>query len=300
MSNNSNVSPKSIRIPSEIIDQLTDEYGETGLSKLVNRALSNDINRKVWVSNLDIHQYAKLKAEEFYSRMHNVQFLRKADALLFTFYPTSKDEMKGNKRVYDYINGDFNAIHDNYVYFSVKFPVDLYHFLKLKSWDEVQSSIVGCLAFHYWLSEEHEKSTIERNVEPEILRKAIQLTKTDEFKGLKEGVGGRRKLKNRVIESEAFLRTMYKLGIDPIIYPFLASLFDRQNYPFRYQDEMNWQADFEVKLSAGYMRNLYDSSDDWQAIIINATSKDSLKRNEGSKWPLLQWRSDFEYYNNLE
>src|SRR5688572_3655072 len=116
---------KSFRLEERVANLIKGK--DLNFSQMANDAIEQHIRSKVWIPNFKIHEYAGISASDLIERTKHVQYLRTNDsAVKFSLYPTTEDEMHRNRKIYDYANGNFNTIHDSYVYFNLQFPLELY------------------------------------------------------------------------------------------------------------------------------------------------------------------------------
>lgn len=90
------------------------------------------------------------------------------------------DEIERNKSIYAYANGDYNSVHDKFVYFNIKFPTNFLLYLKSREWQQVEGCIRGFLAMLYWL--DGKKGIMEEQIEKKTLRSMIKIMHTEKFK----------------------------------------------------------------------------------------------------------------------
>lgn len=294
---------KSFRLDEDLIEKLDKD---ANFSNLANQALREYLNESVWLPNFQIHDYAHIAPKQLIERTANVQYLRQSEsAISFTFYPTSEDEIKRNRAIFDYANGNFNALHDGYVYFNVKFPINFLFFLKSKSWEHIEKSINSYLAFLHW-SDEDGRKHLEEQLERKTLRSVVKLTKSESFQSLtskqksylKAGGGAKR----RGEFNELYFRTLIELGIDPMLFPYVMNILRIVDYPFQLSKVISSKSsDFNVKLTGAYMRDVYDESDDWRMIVVKGLKKDDdLQRAESSPMPWRNWFDEYVFYHHEE
>lgn len=291
---------KSIRFEDQIIKQVGKD---ANFSALVNQAVKNYLKREVWLPNFQIEEYAGISAAQLLQRVKNVEYLRSSDGTTFTFYPGSEDEIKRNKSIYDYANGNFNQMHDGFVYFNIRFPFNLLMFLRSRTWEEVQRATLGALSLLYWYDEE-KRNVFERQLEKGTIKQVIKIVRTQEFKALdlmyKNLLKKKPKPQIRAQFNTAYMQLATQLGVDPLLYPYLGALFSHIHHPFSLGDYISFESGYDIRLTTAYMRDLYDDTDDWHSIVVAGKNKnDNLHRAESQDEPWKNWKSAYSFYHSL-
>lgn len=294
---------RSFRLDEDLIEKLD---RNTNFSQLANQSIREYLNEYVWLPNLNIHNHAKITPSELIERTSKVEQLRQSEsAVSFTFYPTSEEELKQNRAIYDYANGDYNALHDQYIYFNIKFPLNFLFFLRSKPWDVVEKSVHAYLAFLHW-SDEDSQRHIEEQVERKTLKSVIKLTNGETFqkmnskwKSYQKAAGGQRL---RAEFNELYFKALIELGLDPLLFPFVKNILGEVHYPIHLSEVIfSKSSDFAIRLTAAYMRDIYEERDDWRLIVVNATEKnDNLQRAESEIAPWKIWFDEYTFYYHKE
>jgi hypothetical protein len=293
---------KSIRIDEELSRVIGKD---TNFSNLANQAIKEFINKSVWLPNFEIDKHAGITAEQVLERVKNVRYLRSSDtAVAFTLYPTSEDEIKRNKSIFDYANGSYNSLHDGFVYFNVKFPLDFLLFLKSRSWDAVHKCVIGFLSLLYW-EDEDRRHIMETQIEKKTLRavkKIVDGNAFDELSKIKKTYTKTGGAQLRAQYNNAYFKVAIDLGIDPIVFPYMKRVFAHIQYPIHMSEYIPFvENNFEIKLPAGYMRDIYEDKDDWTSIVVNGNRRDdSLQRSESDSAPWENWLEEFSFYHHLD
>lgn len=294
---------KSFRLDEDLGDRIDRDLN---FSQLTNTAIREYLAESVWLPNLHIHNHAKISPAELIDRTSKVEQLRQSDsAIAFTFYPTSDEELQRNRAIFDYANGNYNALHDRYIYFNVKFPLDFLFFLRSKPWDVVERSVHAYLALLHWSDKDSQKH-IEEQVERKTLRSVIQITKGDVFqkmnakwKSYHKGGGGPQ-LRGEF--NELYFKTMIALGLDPLIFPYIQDVLRQVQHPIHLSEVIfSKSSDFAIKLTAAYMRDVYEERDDWRRIVVEGAEKnDNLQRAESNPTPWKNWFDEYTFFYHEE
>ncbi|GAB5527498.1 MAG: hypothetical protein Roseis2KO_53700 [Roseivirga sp.] len=292
---------KSVRIYKDI-EELVNSQG-LNFSQLVNESLQDRIKQSVWVPNFKIHEHAGISPQELVNRISNVKFLRyKSQAVKFSLMASNSYKMSVNQNIHSYVNGDFNKIHDSYVYFNIEFPTDLYLFLKTHTWEQVEQFLYTYLACQLFIGTDKHKQEIEECIEHQILRKAVTLYSDDfsdvrsVFKKFEEGAEDYQTL-NKL--SDTYLDLLCSLNVSPLMFPYMKTWLWPILTPFSLKQALPKRKviEGEIRMAAGFMKNIYDSNDDWQSIVVNGTNKnDDLNRVGSSEIALKSWKAKYHHY----
>lgn len=92
------------------------------------------------------------------------------------------------------------------------------------------------------------------------------------------------------------------LGIDPMFFPYAGRILGEIHYPFHFKDHLSSETfGFDIKLPAGYMRDIYEDTDDWQSIVVRGVNKnDKLHRAESAAEPWVRWMEEYSFYHHRE
>lgn len=292
---------RSIRLDDELAKRIGKEEN---FSSLANKAIAEYLNKSVWLPNFQVERLAGVSASDVMERVKNVQYLRFSEsALRFTLYPTSDEDMRRNKNIYAYANGDYNLIHDGFVYFNIKFPVTFFLFLKSRPWEEIENCIHGFLSILYW--RDGKKGIMEEQLERRTLKAIIKVIKGEKFKTFERKYKAYAKEHGPIMRAEyndAYFELLLDLGIDPIFFPYTGRILREIHYPFHFEDHLSSETfGFDIKLPAGYMRDIYDDTDDWQSIVVRGVNKnDKLHRAESAAEPWVSWMEEYSFYHYRE
>jgi hypothetical protein len=296
---------KSVRIDEGVEEYISDN--ELNFSQFVNESIQDKINSTVWVPNYKIHEYADISPQELINRISNVKFLRqKSQAVKFNLFVSDSYKLSVNQNIHSYANGDFNKIHDSYVYFNIEFPVDLYLFLKTHTWKQIEQFSYAYLACHLFIGTEEHKREVEEYTEHKILKKAISLYSRDFLEvrsAIKKFEDGGDDYATLDELSNKYIELLCKLNVSPLMFPYIRPWLWPISIPFSLKHALPKRKviEGEVRMRAGFMKNIYDDKDDWQSIVVNGVNKeDDLNRASSSSVPLKMWKAKYKLYHLSE
>jgi|GEM_PF-4241253 len=296
---------KTVRLSQRVQDLL--ETRQVNFSQLANEAIERKLMSKVWIPNYDIHEYAGITPQVLNKNIRNVRQLRcKHDVLKFFFFPYGERELSANKAIHDYVNGNANTIHDNYVYFNLEFPVDFYFFLRSNSWVNVEMCIIGYICAQFLLGDEKDRVDIESWLEPKILKRMIKAYDKDfkplesEWRVMEEQESpGSPRINNF---NQIYLNTLLGYNIQPIMFPYFTRILFPIQYPFyikSYTGSVDLPYEY-LTINSAYMRNIYEEKDDWQSIaVLGNEKKDDLVRAESKETPFIDWSYKYQTHHGL-
>lgn len=295
---------KSLRLEETVESLMKDK--EFNFSQMANDAIEQHLRSRVWIPNFKIHEYAGITPTEILERTTQVKYLRTSDsAVRFSLYPATVDEMNRNKQIHDYVNGNFNTVHDSYTYFNLQLPIELYLFLSSRSWSAVEKFIYGFLSFLTWDQTEYEKKLMEEQLEKNIMRTVMKTVQGEDFKNLEQMFKKYIKKSDPLLKAEysvEYYRLMVKLGVDPLMSRFITPILRSLHYPVHYKDHLvSATSGLRIKIDAAYMRDVYDETDDWQSIVVQGKDrKDDLQRSESKAEPWKIWRDEYSFLYSRE
>jgi hypothetical protein len=295
------MSVKSFRID----ELLSDKIGkEANFSNIANKAIEEYLNKSVWIPNYNIEKYAGISAKKLHERIEQVEYLRyREGALTFTLYPGSEKEIEANKNLHAYANGNYNLVHDGYVYFNIKFPWRLFLFLKSKTWEDVERLVHGFLSVLFW-SDPSKRNLMEDQIDRKTMKTVVGIVKSEHFKEVE--LAHKEFLKNnnpisKAKYNEALFHLLIKLGVDPLMFPYVKQILGDIHYPFSLDEIIPSEGGgFDIKLPAGYMRDIYDETDDWQSMVVKGTRKENLQRSESDEESFRNWLMAYEFFHHKE
>jgi len=121
--------------------------------------------------NTRIYEEENLSPQEFLRKVKRVKRIRTSRDLKFTFYPTSQKDIDRNIKLWEYVNGNYNALnHDNQKYFIVMVPKWLYLFLRYTPQAGMMNAIVTALTGLY-AGEPTQREWMEKKLERSVFLK---------------------------------------------------------------------------------------------------------------------------------
>lgn len=291
---------KSFRLEDDLAKKLDKEQN---FSQIANQAIREYLNKSVWVPNFEIEKFAGLTPKKLMQRVQNVRYLRSSEnELRFILYPSSKDEIERNRAIYRYANGEYNVLHDGFTYFNVKFPLNFYLYLISREWSEVQRAIHGFLCLLYW-SDPEKRSLVEEQLEKGTLREVIKLFESPTIKKMdqcyQQWVKSSDPLE-RAIFSKEYTRTVFELGIDPLLFHYVPTVLSEIQHPLYLSDFLPRDiSGLDIKLLTGYMRDIYEAKDDWHSIVVaGSRNNDDLHRAESLHEPWVKWVEEYSFFHH--
>lgn len=258
------------------------------------------MKNSIAVFNTEIHEFAELSPTEFLNRVSDVEMIRTSDATSFTFYPSHQLEILRNKAVWDFANGNYNSLNNEFKYFFVvNFPEWLYLFLRYSTWENIERCIEGALTGLY-ISDPEGRPYMESQLEEGIFKKVLMhanehfrefesfhFIPTEDWQ-LMEDLNEDYWEKERLfqIKFDYFFRDY---ACNPQILPFI---YPKSN-PKLSQRSIFSNKRFDISIEASYF-----TSSDWDNLIINHIS-DKLHRTESLEEPWNKWTSNFVRRHSL-
>lgn len=249
----------------------------------------------VKVYNLAIHEVAQLGPAAFLERTSSVQFIRSRPGPMFTFYPSSVDEIRKNKRLWECVNGDCNAINTEHrKYFVVEFPEWLYLFLRYTPYNKVEKAIAVALTGWYVYNPHKRdimKNQLERSVFQEVEK--LQSQHFSEFEDfsfiMSDDVSLWDDLNEEYYRKERLFISRYDYLFrdtvgNPILIPYVHPV---ANGRFLERSIFHYSA-LNLELESSYF-----TGGDWQAIVQENTT-DSLSRSESKREPWEEWKIQYK------
>ncbi len=232
--------------------------------------------KEVWVSNPNINKEAKINISDFIEKVSNVKALRTVESLVFTIYPTSKEEYNKNLKLWDYVNKNTNSLNDKYrKVFNVILPEELFNFLKFSKKSKVNNLVALSLAIRY-VNDEYGRNIIEQQVYEPILEKMHSiinkyfysfLHKDEEYADYEENYPEY----FVVLWNKSMEKAQQELIGNSAMFKIISNPFNKIN-------------DFKLQVS-------FMSDRDWNNIILNS-SEDSLERVESRQDVFDFWKNN--------
>jgi len=280
-----------------------------------------DFNSEIWIPNLQIHKKAGLNPFEFLDKIQNVKYLRTSSNLYFTFYPCSNNEYYSNIELWEYVNGNQNNVGnfscDGTKYFNIKFPSDLYWFLKSITKSEVNKFIVINIALIH-IFEEYDLRILQEQLYDKIWNKVSILLETTFFvklKKLKQEISEMYENFNDESEND---REIFNAKIEQkerilsdLIFSYLkknkfASIALNNLNIFHKVYGIDWCFIFYprteiIKDTYNYnvsLHNSYFLGRDWNNIVVKSDN-DDMHRSESQAEPLNKFKEEYKFYHRI-
>jgi hypothetical protein len=250
--------------------------------------------------NTRIYEEENLSPQEFLKKVNRVKRIRTSKELAFTFFPASKKENDTNLFLWEFVNGNFNALnHQHQKYFIVMLPRWLYLFLRYSSWENVENCIAVALTGLY-AAEPDQREKMEKYLERSLFLKVKDYFNTyfSEFENFTFIVAEDWNLADIINDDYFEKRKRFSLAFDyffrdncanPIIIPFIYPIFDsRLNKKSAFS-----QQDFRIPLV-----NSYFTKSDWKR-IVQGESSDELIRIDSEEEPWVNWKKNFLRANRI-
>lgn len=248
--------------------------------------------------NTRIYEEENLHPEQFYNKVKRVKRIRTSKHLKFTFLPTSAKDLERNLKLWEYANGNLNALNYDHKYFIIMFPEWLYLFLRFSTYQNVMDCITGALTGLY-AGEPGRRQKIESKLERSLLLKVKENFEThfNEFEDFSFIVAEDWDLADSINDNYFTKRKRFMSRFDyffrdkcgnPIILPHIYPIYEP-----RYENSLFAKGSYDVPLV-----NSYFSKSDWKR-IIQGDSKDELIRMESEEEPWDHWKKNFLKDNNL-
>lgn len=250
--------------------------------------------------NTRIYEEENFTPEEFLSKVSRVKRIRTSKDLMFTFFPLTDREMDRNLRIWEFVNGNTNALnYENHKYFILMLPKWLYLFLRYTPQQDVVKAISVALTGLYAGDPEQRQKMEEK------LDRSLYLTVKDnffkyfsDFEDFTFIVAQDWKLADDINDEYFDKRKKFITRFDyffrdhcanPVILPFVYPIFD----PRYGQKSSVSKSNFEVRLV-----NSYFTKSDWKRIVLGE-STDELIRIDSEEEPWTNWMRNFERANRV-
>lgn len=258
-------------------------------------------NENIILYNTRIYEEEDLSPGEFLKKVQRVKRIRTSRDLLFTFYPRSSREMDRNMKLWEFVNGNTNALnYENHKYFIVMMPKWLYLFLRYTPQEKVLNAIVTALTGLY-AADPDQREKMEQKLDRTLYLKVKNNFDThfSAFQDFSFIVAQDWKLADEINDSYFDKRKQFTIQFDyffrdhcsnPLIIPFIYPLFDQR---FGTKSTFN-RTRFEVRLV-----NSFFTKSDWKRIVIGESS-DELIRIDSEEEPWVNWIQNFQRANRIQ
>src|SRR5688500_476545 len=120
--------------------------------------------------NTRIYEEENHGPKDFMEKVKQVRRIRTSRRLKFTFFPMSPKDMERNERLWEFVNGNLNAMNYDHKYFIIMFPEWLYLFLRYSPQKSITQSIVVALTGLY-AGDPTQREKIEQKLERSLFLK---------------------------------------------------------------------------------------------------------------------------------
>jgi hypothetical protein len=250
--------------------------------------------------NTRIYEEENLSPSEFLAKVQRVKRIRTSRDLMFTFFPTSTREMERNMKLWEFVNGNTNALnYENHKYFIVMVPKWLYLFLRYTPQKDITNAIVSALTGLY-AADPDQRLKMEEKLERSLYLQVKQnfYTHFSDFEDFTFIVAQDWKLADDINDDYFDKRKKFITRFDyffrdhcsnAVILPFIYPIYD----PRFGQKSSFTKTRFDVRLV-----NSYFTKSDWKRIIIGDSS-DELIRIDSEEEPWVNWVKNFQRANRL-
>lgn len=256
------------------------------------------VKGNVVIYNTRIYEEENLQPEEFLQKVKLVQRIRTSRQLKFSFLPTSAKDIERNDRLWEFVNGNSNALNYDHKYFIIMFPEWLHQFLRFSTQKNVTECIVVALTGLY-VGDPSQRIKLEKRLERNLYLRVIEYYHEyfSDFEDFSFIVAEDWNLADQINDEYFEKRKRFISRFDyffrdhcsnPIVIPHIYPVYDP-----RYEQSMVAKNTFDLPLV-----NSYFSKSDWKRIILG-DSKDELIRMESEAEPWMKWKERFVSDNRL-
>lgn len=259
-----------------------------------------DGSENIILYNTRIYEEENFSPAEFIQKVQRVKRIRTSRDLAFTFYPSTPREMERNLKLWEFVNGNTNALnYENHKYFIVMIPKWLYMFLRYTSRENVINAITIALTGLY-AADPNQRSKMEEKLDRQLYLKVKENFNKhfSDFENFTFIVAQDWKLADDINDEYFDKRKRFTSQFDyffrdncgnPIILPFIYPIFD----PRFGQKSSFSRTRFEVSLV-----NSYFTKSDWKRIVLGE-STDELIRIDSEEEPWANWVKTFLRVNRI-
>ncbi len=250
--------------------------------------------------NTRIYEEENLSPEEFLTKVSRVKRIRTSRDLMFTFFPATPKEMDRNFKLWEFCNGNTNALnYENHKYFILMFPKWLYLFLRYTPREKVEDAIVVALTGLY-AGDPDQRSRMEATLERSLYLRVKEnfYEHFSDFEDFTFIVAQDWKLADDINDEYFEKRKKFISRFDyffrdfcgnALILPFVYPIYD----PRFGQKSAFCKTNFEVRLV-----NSYFTRSDWKR-IVQGESSDELIRIDSEEEPWVNWIRNYQRANRI-
>jgi hypothetical protein len=260
-----------------------------------------DETENIILYNTRIYEEENFSPSEFLGKVSRVKRIRTSRDLMFTFFPTSEREMDRNMKLWEFCNGNTNALnYDNHKYFILMLPKWLYLFLRYTPRERVIDSITIALTGLY-AGDPDQRAKMEENLDRTLYLKVKEyfFQYFADFEDFSFIVAQDWKLADDINDEYFEKRKRFISRFDyffrdhcanPLILPFIYPIYDP-----RFGKKSSFcKTNFEVRLV-----NSFFTKSDWKRIVLGE-STDELIRIDSEEEPWVNWVKNFQRANRLQ
>ena len=259
-----------------------------------------DVADNIVLYNTRIYEEEDFSPVDFLNKVSRVKRIRTSKDLMFTFFTTTQREMDRNLKLWEFANGNTNALnYENHKYFILMMPRWLYLFLRYTPQEGVINAIVTALTGLY-AGDPDQRELMEEKLERDLfLRVKENFNKYfNEFEDFTFIVAEDWKLADDINDDYFDKRKKFVTRFDyffrdtcgnPVILPFIYPIYD-----MRFGQKSAFSRDcYEIRLV-----NSYFTKSDWKRIVLGDSS-DELIRIDSEEEPWINWVQNFAKANRL-
>lgn len=244
--------------------------------------------------NTRIFEEENMSPPEFMEKVKRVKRIRTSRKLCFTFFPEGAKDMQRNRALWEFVNGNLNALNDeDHKIFITMFPRWMYLFLRYSTWENVMSCITVALTGLY-AAEPAQRAMIEAKLDRSLLLQVKDnfAEHFQEFEDFSFIVAQDWQLADDINDDyfdkrKRFISTFDYFFRDqcsnPLILPFIYPIFDTR-YPHKSLFNLSR---FHIALVHSFF-----SKSDWRR-IVQGNSWDELIRAESEEEPWINWKMNY-------
>jgi len=250
--------------------------------------------------NTRIYEEENLSPEEFLTKVSRVKRIRTSRDLMFTFFPATRKEMERNLKLWEFCNGNTNALnYENHKYFILMLPKWLYLFLRYTPRDKVENAIVVALTGLY-AGDPDQREKMETSLERSLYLRVKEnfqehFSDFEDFTfivaqdwNLADDINDEyfEKRKRFISRFDYFFRD--HCG-NALILPFVYPIYD----PRFGQKSAFCKMNYDIRLV-----NSYFTRSDWKR-IVQGQSSDELIRIDSEEEPWMNWIRNYQRANGI-
>jgi hypothetical protein len=248
--------------------------------------------------NTRIYEEENLQPNDFFEKVKLVKRIRTSKHLKFSFFPTTAKDLERNERLWEFVNGNLNALNYDHKYFIIMLPEWLHLFLRFSSLKNVNACIAAVLTGLY-AAHPSKRERMEKKLDRSLYLKVIDQFNThfSDFENFSFITADDWDLADKINDDYFEKRKRFISRFDyffrdqcsnPVIVPHIYPVEDS-----RYESSLVAKSIYDVQLV-----NSYFSKSDWKR-IIQGDSKDELIRMESEAEPWDNWKRTYAKDNRL-